>query len=121
MTITSFWFLVFVIAGVLIYYVIPKKLQWLELLLLSVLFYWFAATPYTIVYLIAVTAIAYFVSNAMRHKDQDPKKALTITGWAIAAVVLLWSVVKGRGLWYPILTRLLAATKPSFIAEADGL
>ena len=123
MTITSLAFLVFVLLGAVIYYIIPKKLQWMELLLLSVLFYWFAATPVTIVYLIVFTAIAYFsaiLSYGALQKDRESKKASAITGTAIVAILLIWFVVKGRGLWYPILAKLLAVTKPSFAAELDG-
>ena len=124
MSITSLGFLILVVSGVLIYYIIPKKLQWLELLLLSVLFYWFAATPYTIVYLAAVTAIAYFAairSRDLQSGENGTKKALSVTWTAIFAILLIWFVVKGRGLWYPMLERILAATKPSFVPEAGAL
>ena len=123
MTITSFWFLIFVVLGVLIYYVIPKKLQWLELLFLSVLFYWFAATPYTIVYLIAVTVIAYtatLLSAGARQKENGLKKSWAITGTAIAAILVIWLVIKGRGLWYPVLAKILTALKPSFMEGING-
>ena len=59
MSITSFYFLALVTVGVLVYYVVPKSIQWMILLVLSAVFYYFAATPCTIGYLVVSTMIAY--------------------------------------------------------------
>ena len=39
MSIISFEFIAFVIVGLIVYYVMPKKLQWIILLILSYAFY----------------------------------------------------------------------------------
>lgn len=113
MSITSFNFLVFITIGVIIYYVLPKKCQWIVLLVLSALFYYFAATPYTIGYLIASTLIAYFSTRKMvkYRQEQDASKAnkaFVVTIIAIVLNMLLWLVVKGRGLWAPFAYRIVA-------------
>lgn len=59
MTVTSFYFLMFLLIGVCLYYVVPSKVQWVVLLLLSIIFYVKAATPYTIVFVITSSIIAY--------------------------------------------------------------
>lgn len=59
MSITSFYFLILIAVGALFYYILPKRCQWCVLLVLSIIFYYFAATPYTIGYLVISTFIAY--------------------------------------------------------------
>lgn len=59
MTVTSFYFLVFLLAGVLIFYIVPKKVQWVILLLMSVIYYLSAATPYTILFVVGSVVITY--------------------------------------------------------------
>lgn len=74
MSITSFYYLVLITVGVLIYYVIPKKTQWAVLLGLSLVFYYYAATPYTIVYLIISTLIAYTSTIWIQRKREKMQK-----------------------------------------------
>lgn len=64
MTITSFSYLVLIAIGVLIYYVLPKSLQWLELLIISIIFYCMVATPYTLIYLVISTVFAWGGNSA---------------------------------------------------------
>lgn len=124
MPITSFWFLVLITIGTLVYYVIPKKLQWMELLLLSLIFYFCEATPYTILYLAAVTMIAYISSVWMvkiRGKQRNSKLPLPLTMVSIAIILLIWFVIKGRGLWYPITLRINRFINPSYVNKIDGI
>lgn len=124
MSITSFWFLVLITTGAIIYYIIPKKLQWVELLILSMIFYYYAATPYTIVYLCGVTIIAYAVSlliEKSRGKNRDSKMAYVVTVLAIAVILLIWFVVKGRGLWLPIALRTIGRIRPAFVDRLSGI
>lgn len=106
MTITSLPFLIMVIIGVGVYYTLPKALQWVELLILSIVFYYCAATPYTIVYLLAATVIAYISTMMIRKIRMSGEKEkykqttpLVITIIAIIVIVLIWFVVRGKGLW----------------------
>lgn len=62
MTVTSFSFILLLLAGVILYYISPKKVQWIILLCVSLIFYFFAATPYTIIYLVLSTLLVYIVS-----------------------------------------------------------
>lgn len=118
MTITSFWFLMLVAVGVAFYYVIPKKLQWMELLLLSLIFYYFAAVPYTIIYVIISTLTAYgstMLMKQMRSREVTGKKTkqrliLFVTILALVVNIGVWFVLKGRGLWLWPATKLYEIT-----------
>jgi len=63
MTVTSLGFMVFLFAGAALYYLIPKKMQWMLLLCLSVCFYFLAAEPYTLIFLWISTMLAYISTN----------------------------------------------------------
>ncbi len=124
MSITSFLFLVLITVGAIIYYIIPKKLQWMELLLLSLVFYYYAATPYTIAYLCGVTIIAYAVSiliKKARSNNKDSKLPYLATIFAIVLILFVWFVVKGRGLWLPIVLRTVGKINPSFTERLSGV
>lgn len=106
MTITSFYYLVMIGIGVLLYYILPKSWQWVELLLMSLIFYWFAATPYTIIYLITSTVLAYISTNfAFSNRAFSAirrKIALGVGVFAVGANVVLWFAFKGSDLWLTI-------------------
>lgn len=106
MTITSFSFLALITIGAILYYFLPKAFQWVELLILSMVFYFCAATPYTIVYLIASTLIAYISTMAIqkaRAKDNHRQTApFIMTIVAIAVNIVIWFALKGRGFWVPL-------------------
>lgn len=102
MTVISFAFLVFLLFGAVIYYIVPRRGQWVVLLLMSIAFYLCAATPYTIVYLIASALIAWVSTNLMRSGrfSGSGRKALgTVTALAILANILIWFVLKGSSFW----------------------
>lgn len=114
MSITSFWFLVLVAAGVFVYYITPKKMRWVELLILSLVFYYFAGTPLTILYLIADTLIAYISSLVMissRKKSKNSSVPFISCIVSIILIVGIWLVVKGIGLWFPIASKFLAVSE----------
>lgn len=83
MSITSFYFLALVTVGVLVYYVVPKSIQWMILLVLSAVFYYFAATPCTIGYLVVSTMIAYLSTMWIQKKrdalGREAKGLLVVT------------------------------------------
>ncbi len=102
MSIISFSFLVFLCFGVAVYYILPKKLQWVELLILSIIFYINAAEGYTILYVIASTAIAYICTlciDCMRKHGRPLKTPFLITIVALILNIAIWLIVKGRYLW----------------------
>ena len=102
MSITSFSYFVLIAIGTLIYYILPKKIQWVVLLLLSVVFYCFAATPYTFVYVIISSLMAWGVTNGLERfrsktgefSDNDFWKTLIVL--TIVIDIILWFILKGR-------------------------
>lgn len=122
MSITSFSFLVLISVGVLLYYTLPSKIQWIELLVLSIVFYIYAAVPYTIIYLIISTLIVYISTLFMDKERQKAARKQTIplvaTVVAIIINVLIWFVIKGKGIWLPVANSLLSHI---YIAKVDAL
>ena len=48
MSITSFSYIAMILLGMILYYILPKSWQWVELLIMSLVFYFMTAEPYTI-------------------------------------------------------------------------
>lgn len=109
MDITSLYFLLLLTVGVTIYYLVPGKWQWMWLLLLSVAFYYYAAVPYTIIYLLISTLAAYVSTmqmQKMRARGMDRRKLfLFVTTAALLVNIGLWFLLKGKGLWSFFLQR----------------
>ncbi len=101
MTITAFSFLVFLLLGAVLYYILPKAWQWVVLLILSVIFYVAAAEPYTLIYLILSTALAYGATMLQSHASPKiPARLVSAVG--VVAIVLnlgIWFVLKGSEIW----------------------
>jgi D-alanyl-lipoteichoic acid acyltransferase DltB (MBOAT superfamily) len=99
MAITSFYYLVLVTAGALVYYIVPKKFQWTELLALSIGFYCLAGAPRTILYLVGSTLVAYIATNfaVSTRATSAVGQKIAAAGIAIAVIlnILVWFVVKG--------------------------
>ncbi len=113
MSITSFWFLVLIAVGAVVYYIIPKKIRWAELLLLSLIFYYFAGNPVTILFLVADTLIAYsttMMMESIRKKSDSSKTPFILCILAIIFIVSFWFVVKGSGLWLPFAHLIFGST-----------
>lgn len=99
-TLTSFYFLVFISIGALIYYLTPKRGQWVVLLTLSVVYYFFAASPVTILFLVASTAIAYVSGISVSMDENDaliPGNSNFLTITAILLNAAIWFTVKWSG------------------------
>ncbi len=101
MTITSFWFLVLISLGAGVYYLLPKAWQWVELLLLSLIFYYYAAESWTILYLAVSTLTVYGAALAIcrLRGTQKQRLCLWVLLLAITVNLVVWFVVKGKGLW----------------------
>ena len=73
MSFTSFEFLCFLASTVLLYYVLPKKIQWILLLIASFVFYAFAGgfyLPYILVTIVSSYAVSMLIArNAKKEKD----------------------------------------------------
>ena len=80
MSITSFYFLCFFAGILILYYIIPKKLQWPLLLLCSVAYYMMTDNYLLILYPIASVAVCYMGIRVIEAaKDERRKKAALIT------------------------------------------
>ncbi|MDF2486500.1 MAG: putative rane protein, partial [Herbinix sp.] len=66
MLFTSYRFILFILVLFILYYMIPKKYQWLLLLLASYLFYSIAGAKY-VIYILATTLSTYFISYRISH------------------------------------------------------
>lgn len=62
MLFTSYRFIFFILILFTVYYIIPKRFQWMLLLVASYLFYSFAGLKY-LVYIVATTVTTYYVSR----------------------------------------------------------
>lgn len=69
MSLISISFLLFFTGILLVYYLVPGKLQWVVLLAASILFYFLAATPYTFVYLVLSIVSVYWATRRIDSLD----------------------------------------------------
>lgn len=103
MTITSFQFLVFVSAALVIYYLAPKAWQWIVLLVVSLVFYHYAARTRTIVFLVISTLTAYvctlWMARIRRNRGGSSKAVTALTITALSVNVILWFFLKGNEFW----------------------
>lgn len=86
MDITSFWYLLFVGVSLLLYWLVPHKVQWLILLADSVAFYLLNAAPYTIIYLIVSVGSVYLAALFFRRSQSVKSKR------AVLALVIVLNV-----------------------------
>ena len=104
MTVTSYYFFVFLLCGFIVFYISPKKLQWIVLLLLSLAFYHFTAADYTILFLLCSTVLAYISSNLLKigkiaQSHRAKKWVTTATVLAVVLNLFLWFLLKGSSFW----------------------
>lgn len=111
MTITSGWYFLFLLAGVVLYYASPKRVQWVSLLILSLVYYYFAAKPWTILCLLAAALTAFGAGKyvACEYAVQPTKQQKIVLGLSIAAIVLIWLGFAGRDFWVTPLNSALKA------------
>ena len=70
--------------------------------MMSIIYYLSAATPYTIIYLILSTLIAYVSTNLMKYKyfKNSHKKVIgAVTFFSIFLNICIWFVLKGSSFW----------------------
>lgn len=83
MSIISFEFIAFVIVGLIVYYVMPKKLQWIILLILSYAFYLSGGIK-TVAYLLFTTVTTY-LSGVLLSKEENKKRRKLIVAFSVIA------------------------------------
>lgn len=87
MTLTSQSFLFFFAASLAVYYLLPKRWQWIELLVFSLLFFHFSAKDYTVLYIVAGVAATAFcargIAAAKRAGNAAAAKRALAAGLAV--------------------------------------
>ena len=85
MQITSFAYLCFLIISLIVYYVIPKKAQWLVLLISSLVFFLYGPDKWLIVYPVGAAFMTY-LSGIMMDKYDSEEGAGIRRVWMVAGV-----------------------------------
>ena len=83
MTFTSFPFLLFVAAVVLVYYLVPGRFQWCVLLLASLVFYW-VNSRWLLLVLLAAAALTYGAGRAIYTVNDAGRRSLKEQGAALS-------------------------------------
>lgn len=71
MSLVSMSFVLFFLVVLIAYYLVPAKGQWVVLLIASLLFYFWAATPYTIIYVVLSVLSVYYSTNRMEQLNKQ--------------------------------------------------
>ena len=83
MSITSLTFVIFAFGTILVYYLMPKRFQWVVLLAANVVFYWKAGLDAGVFVLITATSIyfsALFMDGILKkQKEQFVSGKATLT------------------------------------------
>ena len=95
MAFTSVSFLIFLLATLVLYYLLPKKLQWVLLLIASYGFYWIGGGK-TVLYLVFTTLTVYLSGRALGALNARPKADAAAAArirrqkkWVVLATVLV--------------------------------
>lgn len=99
MTYLSIQFYIFVLATLLLYYVLPLRCRWLVLLAGSILFYWWASGTGTEIWIILGTIVIAYGTGFLLEKVQ--KRILLVA--AIVLTVLPWLLIKNGNYFLMIL------------------
>lgn len=77
MSLTTFSFILFFLASLIVYYAVPRRFRWIALLVSSAAFFILSSTVWTAVYLIASAVSASLCLRAMARarQNEQPKKA----------------------------------------------
>ena len=78
MGITSFYFICFFVAILIVYYIIPKKWQWVFLLLCSIVYYLLAGNGVLILYPLVSAAVCYLGIRWIEKNDDLKKKKVAL-------------------------------------------
>ena len=84
-TVTSFYFLCFLLTVIIVYYIVPQKLQWCVLLLASIAYYLLSGNGILILYPVLTCLTAWLCTRQIGKAQEQSVKRI----WMIAAVCLL--------------------------------
>ena len=74
MSVISYIFIAFLLCTLLVYYIVPKKIQWIVLLIASLIFYGYAGIEYLL--LVCVTAVAVYLFSLRLQKSLEEQERL---------------------------------------------
>ncbi len=121
MTVTSFLFFAFFGVSLLIYYLLPKRIQWATLLVFSLLFFLLATgSMWTIIYLIVGIVVTWFCAKKISLKQSTDSGANARTPLLIGIIVNvgILAVLKYNGFFINNFNRLthFSVPLPSLVA-----
>ena len=93
MSITSFSFLCCLVAVILIYYCIPKRVHWVFLLLVSLSYFATTGYPILLIYPVVTTLVAYF-GGMYLYKVKGPDKKKLVLSLVIFLSIGILGVLK---------------------------
>lgn len=77
MLFTSYEFILFILITILVYYIVPKKFQWIVLLVASYLFYFFAGVFYPI-FILITSITTYLVARKLDQLKQIKQEYINL-------------------------------------------
>lgn len=95
-SILSLKFLLFLLISVSVYYFLPKKIQWVWLLLVSISFYAIYDNGIMTIVCIAVSTLFAYISTLCRKRDQTNRFGLILAVIAVFCNFFIWFVFRGK-------------------------
>ncbi|MCB6992376.1 MBOAT family protein [bacterium 210820-DFI.6.37] len=83
MAFTSLYFLIFVLAVVVFYYVVPKRIRWSVLLVASYVFY-LLSSPRTFIFVLFTTVVTFTGGRAIGKRNAEYKAEIAKSGGALS-------------------------------------
>lgn len=71
MSVVSYLFLFFLLAVIVVYYIVPKKCQWIVLLAASIVFYAYAGVGYLLIVLSTALVVYFFSLQIQKNLDKQ--------------------------------------------------
>lgn len=92
MEITSFYFLLFLGIVLLLYYIVPKKIQWIVLLGISVVFFMLYGRPWLVIYPIVSIIVTYFgaiyIGNAQGQRQKKAVLSFVVVFHVMSLIIM---------------------------------
>lgn len=89
-TFTSFYFLCFYVCVLILYYIVPKKVQWCVLLVSSIAYYLLSGNGILILYPVVACLDAYLGIRVMAGTEEIKKKRIALFGVAFVQIGILF-------------------------------
>ncbi len=92
-TVTSFYFLLFLLCVLALYYLMPLKIRWIVFPLSGVAYYLLTGSGLLIIYPVATSVIAFFGARFIEKNDRNKKAILIVTVLMILSPLILLKYV----------------------------